>query len=127
MYRRNGKYNARKTLVSGKVFDSNAEANMYMALKQWVKDGKIRDLKTQVEFTLQPGYRSNGKAVRPIKYLADFTFFDIKQDKYRVIDCKGIRTPVYLLKKKLFGFVNKPSLNHKICSLVQCQSTLFEC
>jgi len=106
MYRRNGKYNARKTLVSGKVFDSNAEANMYMALKQWVKDGKIRDLKTQVEFTLQPGYRSNGKAVRPIKYLADFTFFDIKQDKYRVIDCKGIRTPVYLLKKKLFGFVN---------------------
>lgn len=107
MFRRNGtKYNARKTLVGGIMFDSNAEANMYMALKQWVKDGKIRGLKTQVEFTLQPGYRSRGKAVRPIKYLADFTFFDIKQNRYRVIDCKGMRTQAYLIKKKMFGFVN---------------------
>lgn len=107
MFRRSGtKYNARKTLVGGIMFDSNAEANMYMVLKQWQKQGKIRDLKTQVEFILQPGYRSNGKAVRPIKYLADFTFFDIKQNRYRIIDCKGMRTPAYLLKKKMFGYIN---------------------
>jgi hypothetical protein len=96
------KFGAVKTLINGIKFDSKKEALMYQELLSLEKDGKISDLKLQQEFLLQDGYRTiDGRKIRPIKYLADFTFYDNREKRFRVIDCKGFKTEVYKIKKKL--------------------------
>lgn len=106
-YRRSGKFNARKTVADGMTFDSHAESQMYLQLRLLQRAGKIKDLKTQVPFELQPAYKQGKVTIRAIKYVADFTFWDNEQGKYRVIDCKGMKTPVYLLKRKIFEYINR--------------------
>lgn len=54
----------------------------------------------QVPFTLLDGYKRKGKAVRGIKYYADFVVTYVDGHK-EVVDVKGVRTDVYKLKKKL--------------------------
>jgi len=58
--------------------------------------GKIEDLREQVPFELVPG--RNG--VRSVKYIADFTYVD-DASKLHVCDVKGMRTPIYRLKKRM--------------------------
>lgn len=109
MWRRNfgSKYNAHKTVVDGKNFDSNAEAVMYSQLKMMEKAGKIEELETQIAFVLQPGYSLNGKRIRPIVYVADFMFYDTELKRARVLDCKGFKTKEYQLKKKIFDYIHR--------------------
>lgn len=106
---RSNKYNVsskEKRTFYGIVFDSKKEMEWYIALSEDEKQGKIQDLKRQVPFTLQEGYTSlQGKKIRPITYKADYTFYDTKQGRYRVIDCKGYKTEKYLMKKKIFDYV----------------------
>lgn len=68
------------------------------------RSGKIKDLKQQPEFTLQEGFtKPDGKKVRPIKYRADFSFYDNDHERFRVIDTKGYKTQVFRLKEKMFN------------------------
>ena len=62
----------------------------------------IEDLKRQVRFELQPSYEINGKKIRSINYIADFTYRE--KGKLHVIDVKGVRTNEYKLKKKMFEY-----------------------
>lgn len=79
--------------VDGKIFDSLAEAKRYCQLKLLQKGGFIRQLELQPEFR----FEIDGKLM--FKYLADFRYFEGSQ---RVVeDCKGVRTPVYRIKKKI--------------------------
>lgn len=95
------KYNAKKVEINGVQFDSKKEGRQYQELQKLASMGIISDLQRQVPFVLQEGYRNNqGKAIRPIKYIADFVYERAGQ-KY-VQDSKGVRTEVYKLKKKLF-------------------------
>lgn len=56
-------------------FDSQKEARRYDELMVMLQAGKIRDLRLQVDFTLQEAYTDNaGKRVRAIRYKADFTY-----------------------------------------------------
>ncbi len=62
---------------AGKVlrFDSQKEARRYDELMVMLQAGTIRDLRLQVDFTLQEAYTdSEGKRVRAIRYKADFTY-----------------------------------------------------
>ena len=69
------------------------------------KTGKIKDLKFQVEFTLQEGFTGlDGNKVRPIKYIADFTFNDLENNRFRVFDTKGYHNEVYAIKRKMFDY-----------------------
>ena len=95
------KYNSRKVTVDGITFDSQKEAEKYIALKLLQRAGEILSFELQPEFELQPGYRGkDGKWVRPVKYRADFrvTYPD---GRVVVIDTKGYRTRDYLIKKKM--------------------------
>lgn len=97
------KYHAEKAFVGEKRFDSRFEAQRYQELVNLEKAGKITNLQTQVPFELQPGYTNNqGKKIRPITYLADFTYSE--GDLLIVEDTKSpaTRTEVYKIKKKLF-------------------------
>lgn len=85
----------------GVTFASGLEAKAYTVLRLWQMSGAIRDLELQPPFTLQEKFRHEGKAVRPIKYLADFKFFDVVAGKTRYVDAKGVETPMFKLKRKM--------------------------
>ncbi len=89
--------------VDGHVFMSKKEAERYKILKEKIVKGEIKGLEIQPEFILQIGFIDfNGKKHRPIKYIADFKYYDNKTHKTIVEDVKGWRTEVYKIKKKLF-------------------------
>ncbi len=87
------KYGAVKTVVDNITFASKKEAARYGVLKVMLANGEICDLQLQPEFPLI----ING--VKCGKYLADFSF--LAMGKRVIEDCKGMKTPVYRLKKKI--------------------------
>ena len=86
------KYKAKKTKVDGITFDSKREAG-YLDLKTLEMHKRIRDLKLQPCFP----FKYDDKVM--FKYYADFEYYE--NDEYIVEDVKGVKTPVYKLKKKL--------------------------
>ena len=91
------KYRNKKTSIDGIRFDSKREANRYIELKLLERAGAIKDLKRQVPYILIDKSRYG----RAIKYVADFVYYE--DDKLVVEDVKGVRTPVYKLKKRLMA------------------------
>ena len=89
------KYNAQRTSVAGKIFHSKREAHRYGNLRLLERNGLIQGLQTQVMIPIV----INGVSV--CKFIADFTYYEA--GKYIVEDCKGFRTPVYKLKKKILA------------------------
>lgn len=87
------KYHAVRT---GK-YASKKEARVAGELSMLERSGKILDLREQVPFTLVEG--RNG--IRGIKYIADFTWVDADSGLPHIGDAKGMKTPVYELKKKM--------------------------
>jgi hypothetical protein len=97
------KYKARKTSVDNIMFDSQLEANFYKTLKLQKRIGEVTDFTLQPTYVLQEGFKRGKRAVKPITYKADFlvTYPDGQQ---KIIDCKGVKTEVYRIKKKLFEY-----------------------
>lgn len=94
------KYHAEKTTIDGIKFDSRFEAEHYASLKLLEKAGVISDLKLQPRYLLQEGFTYQGHRERKIEYVADFEYI---RDGHKIAeDCKGVKTPVYQLKRKLF-------------------------
>lgn len=98
-------------------FDSQKEARRYDELAALEQAGQIRDLRMQVDFTLQEAYTDGeGRRVRAIRYRADFSYK--KRPKYWtgyecqcpddgwilvVEDVKSCatRTKTYIMKRKM--------------------------
>lgn len=106
------KYHNCKCLVDNIEFDSKKEANYYLELKQKVNQGLISDLKLQVKYELIPSFKLNGHSIRPMCYIADFTYRD-KDLCLHIIDTKGFRTDVYKIKKKIFEYKYKIEIEEK--------------
>lgn len=94
------KYHAKKSEVDGITFDSQKEAHRYRELKLLERAGEIFSLELQTPYELQPSFKHNGKTIRAIKYVADFTYKD-KDGKIHIEDTKGVKTKEYLIKKKM--------------------------
>lgn len=93
-----------RTTEAGVVihFDSQKEAREYDHLILRLRAGEIRDLRLQVDFTLQEAYTdTEGRRVRAIRYKADFTYWE--RDSLVVVDVKSkaTRTKEYIIKKKM--------------------------
>ena len=103
------KYHAIKTYANGIKFDSKKEATRYNELRLLEKVGAISNLKLQVPYVLID------KSVygRQIVYKADFVYYDNEIKKEIVEDSKGMKTPVYRLKKRMlaerYGIIIKES------------------
>ena len=82
-------------------YQSKYEAQVAQNLDVLYRAGKINNLAEQVPFTLVEG---KGK-IRPIKYIADFVYFDLKGIRH-VCDAKGCKTPVYRLKRKVMALLH---------------------
>ena len=90
------KYGNRRTEVDGITFDSAKEARRYQALKLLEAAGKISELK------VHPHWFCVVNGVLVCKYVADFSYLD--GERWFVCeDVKGIRTPVYRLKRALMA------------------------
>lgn len=100
---KDSKYHNKKTEVDGITFDSKAEAERYQELVILEQGGMISDLHLQQEFTLMEGYKlPNGRKVKPIRYRADFTYYDAGNN-YIIEDVKGLETPIYKMKKNMMA------------------------
>ena len=94
------KYNARATTIDGIRFASKAESVRYTELKLLQEAGEIEALELQPRFEIWSSYNhATGKTER-ITYVADFKYF--RDGQYTVEDVKGVLTPVYRMKKKMF-------------------------
>ena len=89
------KYNSKKTQIDGITFDSKKEAERYGFLKILEKAGEITDLILQHPFT----FTIDG--VKMFTYKSDFMYYDKAQAKIIIEDVKGMKTPIYKLKKKI--------------------------
>ena len=107
MSRRRGKYGAMRTTVHDWTFDSKREAARYQALLLLGDAGEIRNLELQPAFPLH-ACDLNDLHFTPIAtYRADFRYeergglhLDCAYWHDVVEDVKGMRTPMYRLKKK---------------------------
>jgi hypothetical protein len=96
------KYGAKKITASdGQVFDSKKEFHRWCELRLLERAGKIYGLCRQVTYELIP--KQEGE--RACNYIADFIYFN-EEGKLVVEDCKGCRTDVYKIKKKLMLWVH---------------------
>lgn len=97
------KYHNQKVEVDGRTFDSKKESKDWKNLCTMEACGMISNLRCQVPFVLQAGYKNNqGKAIRPIIYVADFVYE--RDGTIYVQDSKGVRTDVFKLKRKMFEY-----------------------
>lgn len=105
------KYRNRKIVVDNIKFESNLEAERYRQLKLLQRAKQISNLRLQVPFLLQEGFKKNGKTHRKIEYVADFVYEENGQTV--VEDTKGMKTETFKIKQKLFEY-KYPDLNLKI-------------
>lgn len=101
MYRKY--HNAKLNTADGR-FDSKKEYNRWLFLKDLEQKHQIANLQRQVKFQLLPSQRVDGRVVeRPATYIADFVY-EIN-GQIVVEDTKGVKTPDYILKRKMMLFI----------------------
>ncbi len=113
------KYNNKKTVVDGIVFDSRREARRYQELLLMQRAGIIKNLQRQVRYVLIPAqyesyerYGKNGQRLKDgrkvleyeCSYVADFVYEEY--GKTVVEDAKGFKTKDFIIKRKLMLWVH---------------------
>lgn len=102
IYHDKTKYRNRKVIYGDTVFDSRKEQRRYTELSLMERAGAIKDLRRQVKYLLIPSQKRGKKVIeRECSYYADFVYTDTRTGETVVEDCKGFRTEVYRIKKKL--------------------------
>lgn len=94
------KYHSQKATYNGITFDSKREMDRYIDLLLLERAGEISELRLQVSFELIP--KQAGE--RSCKYIADFAY--TRNGEMIVEDAKGVRTPEYVIKRKLMLWVH---------------------
>jgi hypothetical protein len=89
------KYRAKAVVTDEGRFASQREYQHWCVSKLREKAGEISHLERQKRFRLE----INGHQI--CDYVADEIFFDKAKQARVVVDVKGVKTPVYRLKKKL--------------------------
>ncbi len=93
------KYNNIKIEDDGFKFDSKKEHRRYCELKLMLRGGIISDLRLQVPFGLIPSQSGGFRKELPMIYKADFVYME--NGKQVIEDTKGVKTDVYIIKRKL--------------------------
>ena len=99
------KYKARKTVVDGITFASQAEARRYGELKLLERAGVISDLTLQPVYQLAPAVRLGDKQrMKPaLRYQADFRY--TQDGAFVVEDVKGVITDAFRIKQHLMATI----------------------
>jgi|SRR5882762_7675941 len=98
------KYSNKKVVTeSGIKYDSKREAKRGAELELLEKIGAISGLKRQIPYKLIP--KQDGE--RACTYILDFEYFDEELNKPVWEDVKGMKTPEYIIKRKLMKWVHE--------------------
>lgn len=89
------KYKAQPVVIDGIRFASKLEGRYYANLKLQQRAGEVTNVELQKPYLVTIG----GKLI--CTYRSDFAFWDMREQRERVVDCKGVDTPVSKLKRKL--------------------------
>ena len=86
--------------------DSLRECRRFVELQLLERTGEIRNLQQQVKHLLLPAQVMDGRKLPAVAYVSDFEYeeYNVKwADEWRKVveDVKGVRTPVYRLKRRL--------------------------
>lgn len=100
---RRNKYGNKKVSYRGEAFDSILERDRFIFLEHKETQELISDLKRQVR------YKLFAYDTHICDYIADFTY--CMGNDFFVEDAKGIQTPEFKLKKKLFEAQTKTKIN----------------
>lgn len=92
------KFNAKKIVRNETTFDSKREYTWWLRLQREQELGHISELRRQVPFTLI----DKSEWGREIRYIADFVYKD-ENGEWVIADVKGLETPVFKLKSRLFS------------------------
>jgi hypothetical protein len=103
------KYKNEPTVVDGISFASKKEAQRYSELRLLEKAGAISELELQPRFPLTV-FSADGRPAKIATYVADFRYYEHTNRGKSVIveDTKGMPTPVFKLKRKLFELIYQP-------------------
>jgi hypothetical protein len=96
MQKKRSKYGSRKTEYDGNMYDSMAEAKRAMELDVLLKCGKI------ARYVRQFPYAITVNGIYICTYIVDFRVEERIEGPWWIEDVKGMATPVYKLKAKLF-------------------------
>lgn len=108
-----GKFHNKKVTIDGVEFQSKREGARWLELKMLQRAGRISNLERQKKFVLIPaqyepeitgprGGKKKGRLLeREVAYIADFVYWDEEKHEFEVEDTKGVRTPEYIIKRKL--------------------------
>jgi hypothetical protein len=94
--KRRNKYGAQSSWIDGIRFASKAEAKYYMTLKLRERLGEVTGVELQRPYVV---LGPKGQVV--CTYVSDFTFWDVKEQRVRIVDVKGVSTPYFKLKKRV--------------------------
>lgn len=98
------KYRAKPVVIHGIRFASTKEGRRYQELKLLEKAGEIKWLKLQRPYAVYAADIDSKEHKKLFTYYADFVYED-KGGIRHVEDVKGVRTPVYRLKKRIIEAV----------------------
>lgn len=92
------KYGSKRTVIDNHRFDSQAEGRRYLALRDRLQRGEIRDLEPH-----PPAYRLDVNGVLVSRYTPDFRYVVIETGETVVEDVKSnpTRTRDYVMRRKL--------------------------
>jgi Protein of unknown function (DUF1064) len=97
------KYSNKKVVTeSGIKYDSKREAKRGAELELLRGIGAIHSLDRQIKFELIP--KQDGE--RSCNYILDFRYFDREKGMWTWEDVKGMKTPEYVIKRKLMKMVH---------------------
>lgn len=93
------KYGNIKVKLDGYTFDSKREAEYYVALRASVE---VVSISVHPRYELTPKFtNADGVKRRAMHYVADF-LVTYKDGTEKVVDVKGVETPVFKMKRILF-------------------------
>lgn len=110
------KYGNKKVEIDGFKFDSKMEGEYYLELLKQKEEGLIIDFKLQPVYVLQEAFTKRDIKFQKITYKADFEV-EYPDGEVVAIDIKGMQTPLFRLKQKLFE--NKYTLELRLLTYVK--------
>ena len=103
MAKRRSRYHNLKCEYNGLKFDSKTEMEYYKYLLGLQEKGIVKEIKTQIKYSLQDKFKYKDKVQREIVYIVDFVVI-YSDGREEVIDIKGSVhniDPVFKIKRKL--------------------------
>lgn len=100
------KFKNKKVKTEDGTFDSKFEYSRWVELKAMEKAGLIEDLRRQVSYTLIGTQKGELRTERPVKYNADFVYYENGKLVVEDTKSKATKTPEYIIKRKLMKFIH---------------------